>query len=52
VARAAAARAGLDLVAGSISERRDGHERLGNTSVHLGPDGEIKAVYRKIHMST
>ena len=23
---------------------------MANTSVHVGPDGEIKAVYRKIHM--
>ena len=40
----------IDLVAGSIAERRDGHDKLSNTSVHLGPDGELKAVYRKIHM--
>jgi predicted amidohydrolase len=40
----------VDLVAGSIAERREGHDRVGNTSVHVGPDGEIKAVYRKIHM--
>jgi len=49
-ARALAAELGIDLVAGSIAERRDGHERVANTSVHVGPDGEIKAVYRKIHM--
>ena len=41
---------GIDLVAGSVAERRDGHERVSNTSVHVGPDGEIRAVYRKIHM--
>jgi deaminated glutathione amidase len=41
---------GVDLVAGSIVEKREGHEKLGNTSVHVGPDGEVKAVYRKIHM--
>jgi predicted amidohydrolase len=40
----------IDLIAGSIVERREGREKLANTSVHLGPDGEIKAVYRKIHM--
>jgi deaminated glutathione amidase len=40
----------VDLVAGSIVERREGHEKLGNTSVHVGPDGEVKGVYRKIHM--
>jgi len=41
---------GIDLVAGSIAERREGHERVANTSIHVGPDGELKAVYRKIHM--
>ena len=41
---------GLALVAGSVAERRDGHERVSNTSVHVGPDGELRAVYRKIHM--
>jgi predicted amidohydrolase len=41
---------GIDLVAGSIAERREGHDRVANTSIHVGPDGELKAVYRKIHM--
>jgi predicted amidohydrolase len=49
-ARALAQELGIDLVAGSIAERREGHERVSNTSVHIGPDGEIRAVYRKIHM--
>jgi predicted amidohydrolase len=40
----------VDLVAGSIVERREGRDKLSNTSVHVGPDGEIHAVYRKIHM--
>jgi deaminated glutathione amidase len=40
---------GIDLVAGSFSERTDG-ERGANTSIHAGPDGEVKATYRKIHM--
>ncbi len=40
----------VDLVAGSIAERVEGHERLSNTSVHVGPDGERRAVYRKLHM--
>lgn len=40
----------LDLVAGSISERVEGREKLSNASVHVGADGEIKAVYRKLHM--
>ena len=49
-ARETAAELGVDLVAGSIVERREGREKLSNTSVHIGPGGEIKAVYRKIHM--
>jgi deaminated glutathione amidase len=49
-ARALARDLGIDLVAGSIAERREGHERVSNTSVHVGPDGELRAVYRKIHM--
>src|SRR3954470_24129379 len=40
---------GIDLVAGSFSERT-GEARGANTSVHVGPDGELKASYRKIHM--
>jgi predicted amidohydrolase len=49
-ARSAAKELGVDLIAGSIAERREGHDRVANTSVHAGPDGELKAVYRKIHM--
>jgi deaminated glutathione amidase len=49
-ARETAAELRIDLVAGSIVERRDGRDKLSNTSVHVGPDGEVKAVYRKIHM--
>ena len=49
-ARNTARELGIDLVAGSIVEKREGRDKLGNTSVHVGPDGEIKAVYRKIHM--
>jgi predicted amidohydrolase len=41
---------GIDLVAGSTSERRPGHDKLSNTSLHFGPDGELKAVYRKVHL--
>jgi deaminated glutathione amidase len=37
-------------VAGSIAERVDGAERGANTCVHIGPDGEDRATYRKIHM--
>jgi predicted amidohydrolase len=40
----------VDLVAGSVSETRTGHDRISNTSVHFGPDGVARGVYRKIHM--
>ena len=49
-ARQTARELAIDLVAGSFVERREGREKLGNTSVHVGPDGELRAVYRKIHM--
>jgi len=49
-ARAVARELGIDLVAGSIAERIEGVQRLRNTSVHVGPDGEIQATYRKVHM--
>ncbi len=49
-ARELARELAIDLVAGSFAERRKGRERVANTSVHAGPDGEIKALYRKIHM--
>ena len=49
-ARGLARELGIDLVAGSVAERRDGHERVSNTSVHVGPDGEVRALYRKIPM--
>jgi deaminated glutathione amidase len=49
-ARDLARELGIDLVAGTIAERREGEDKLSNTSLHVGPDGEVKAVYRKIHM--
>jgi predicted amidohydrolase len=49
-ARALAAELRVDLVAGSISERREHRDKLSNTSVHVGPDGELKGTYRKIHL--
>ena len=49
-ARALARELGIDLVAGSILERMEGHERLANTSVHVDPNGEVRASYRKLHM--
>jgi predicted amidohydrolase len=41
---------GITLVGGSIAERREGREKLSNTCVVFDPEGEIAAVYRKIHM--
>ncbi|HEU4980308.1 MAG TPA: carbon-nitrogen hydrolase family protein [Solirubrobacterales bacterium] len=41
---------GIFLVAGSVPERVPGWEKLANTSVMFGPDGERCATYRKIHM--
>jgi deaminated glutathione amidase len=49
-ARDTARELGIDLVAGSIAERVPGREKGSNTSVHVGPDGDVRAVYRKIHM--
>jgi predicted amidohydrolase len=41
---------GITLVGGSITERRDGRPKCSNTCVVLDPEGEIAAVYRKIHL--
>jgi predicted amidohydrolase len=49
-AAGAARELGIDLVAGSIVERLEGSERNGNTSLHFGPDGECRAIYRKLHL--
>jgi predicted amidohydrolase len=49
-ARGIAGELAIDLVAGSIVERVAGREKTMNTSVHIGPDGGVRAVYRKIHM--
>jgi deaminated glutathione amidase len=49
-ARAIARELRVDLVAGSILERVPGQEKLANTSVHVDPHGEVRAVYRKLHM--
>jgi predicted amidohydrolase len=49
-ARDIARELGVDLIAGSFSERVAGEEKLRNTSVHVGPGGDVRALYRKIHM--
>jgi predicted amidohydrolase len=45
-----ARRHGLTLVGGSIAERREGRDKLSNTCVVFDPQGDVAAVYRKIHM--
>jgi predicted amidohydrolase len=40
----------IDLVAGSIVERAEDGGKPFNTSVHVGPSGEARGVYRKLHM--
>jgi predicted amidohydrolase len=49
-ARSTAGELAIDLVAGSIVERVEGRAKTSNTSVHVGSNGEIRAVYRKLHM--
>jgi deaminated glutathione amidase len=41
---------GVSIVGGSITERREGHEKLSNTSIVVAPDGSVSALYRKIHL--
>jgi predicted amidohydrolase len=41
---------GIGLVGGSITERREGREKLSNTSIVFDRDGSVVAVYRKIHL--
>lgn len=48
--REVARRERVYLVAGGMPERSDDPERPFNTSVALGPDGSVLAVYRKIHL--
>jgi len=45
-----ARRYGITLVGGSITERREGREKLSNTCLVFGPEGDLVATYRKIHM--
>jgi deaminated glutathione amidase len=41
---------GITLVGGSITERREGRDKLSNTSLVFDPEGAVVAVYRKIHL--
>src|SRR4030081_2086665 len=49
-ARALARDLRIYLIAGSTSERREGRDKLSNTSVHIDPRGDVRAVYRKVHL--
>jgi deaminated glutathione amidase len=49
-ARELARELAIDLVAGSILERVPGKAKFANTSVHVNPQGEVAASYRKVHM--
>ena len=49
-ARSWARELGIHLVAGSIAERSDDPDKSFNTSILIGPEGELEASYRKIHM--
>jgi deaminated glutathione amidase len=49
-ARGWARELGVFLLAGSIAERADDDRRLYNTSALISPEGELAAVYRKIHL--
>jgi predicted amidohydrolase len=41
---------GVTIVGGSITEVREGREKLSNTSCVFDADGSLVAVYRKIHL--
>ena len=45
-----ARRHGVTLVGGSITERREGREKLSNTSLVFDAEGNVVATYRKIHL--
>ncbi len=49
-ARALARELAVEIVAGSILERVPGQQKLSNTSVHIDTAGDVRAVYRKLHM--
>jgi len=49
-ARGLARELGVELVPGSLLELLEGEEKLANTCVHIDAEGEVRAVYRKLHM--
>jgi predicted amidohydrolase len=48
--RELARRHGVRILGGTFPESIEGDTRVHNTSVLLGPDGAVEAVYRKIHL--
>jgi predicted amidohydrolase len=48
--QALAKRTGKELVLGGFYERTSDPKRVRNACVHLGGDGSVRAVYRKIHL--
>ncbi len=48
--KALARRRGVDLVLGGFWEKSDDPSKVHNACVHLDATGEIRAVYRKIHL--
>jgi predicted amidohydrolase len=49
-AQATARELAVDLIAGSFLELLPGQDKLANTCLHVDSLGEIRAVYRKLHM--
>ena len=45
-----AVRLGCHLLLGGFHERISGSDKTANTFVHIGPDGTVRASYRKIHL--
>jgi predicted amidohydrolase len=41
---------GVTLIGGSITERREGRDKLSNTCLVFDSEGEVASVYRKIHL--
>ena len=41
---------GVTLIGGSITERREGRDKLSNTCLVFDSEGELAATYRKIHL--
>jgi deaminated glutathione amidase len=48
--REAAKRNNIYLVGGSFLEKQEGQDKVYNTCLFIGPDGNVISVYRKIHL--